>query len=334
MPSYRQLLPYSDEELGRVDPLVMNLLVAKSIPSLADLDISHYQRQADEWAEDVRRRLLGAEQAFHQTPWDWKNDVNLFRLGVLCGYLEHEAGIAYNEDQRDGGPVLYTNPSDLFLNGVMDTRRGTCGNMAALHVAIGWRLGWPVSLACVKSHFVCRYDDGLVTHNIEATQAGYSGFKSDPDDYLIRKYGLPSIAITSGSDLRALKPREMLGAFLGLRGRHMRDSGRLEEAERDYLLARWLYPNSRQLYIDGMGPAILRGETLFESGEVGTPRSLAEAIMDGEFRVLPHLKEAVAGTYRRVEKPNPVDLKPNLADMNPDLVDMAMIEAMASLKAQ
>jgi hypothetical protein len=128
----------------------------------------------------VRRRLPSAERVFRQTPQDWKNDVNFFRLGVLCGYLEHEAGIAYNEDQRTATAVYYTDPSDLFLNGVMDTRRGTCGNMAALHVAIGRRLGWPVSLACVRSHYICRYDDGQVTHNIEATQAGYGGLQVGP----------------------------------------------------------------------------------------------------------------------------------------------------------
>jgi hypothetical protein len=76
---------------------------------------------------------------FRRTPQDWKNDVNFFRLGVLCGYLEHEAGIVYNEDQRTATDVYYTNPSDLFLNGVMDTRQGNCGNMAVLHVAIGSR---------------------------------------------------------------------------------------------------------------------------------------------------------------------------------------------------
>jgi hypothetical protein len=108
MIDYRQLLACSDDEFARVDPLVMNLLVAKSIPSLADLDLPRYQRQADQWAEDVRQRLPAAEQVFWQRPWEWKNDVNFFRLGVLCGYLEYEAGIAYNEDQRNGGPVLYT----------------------------------------------------------------------------------------------------------------------------------------------------------------------------------------------------------------------------------
>jgi hypothetical protein len=183
MTDYRQLLACSDDELARVDPVAMNLLVAKSIPSLADLDIPRYQELADRWAADVYRRLPGAEKVFRQTPWEWKNDVNFFRLGVLCGYLDREAGIAYNEDQRDGGPVFYTDPSDLFLNGVMDRRRGTCGNMAALHVAIGRRLGWPVSLACAKSHFICRYDDGQTTHNIEATRTGEGGFKSDPDEY-------------------------------------------------------------------------------------------------------------------------------------------------------
>jgi len=78
----------------------------------------------------------------------------------------------------------------------MDTRQGTCGNMATLHVALGWRLGWPVSLACVRSHYICRYDDGGVTYNIEATQAGYGGFKSDPDEYLIEHHALPPKAIS------------------------------------------------------------------------------------------------------------------------------------------
>jgi hypothetical protein len=93
---------------------------------------------------------------FRRTPQDWKNDVNFFRLGVLCGYLEHEAVIVCNEVQRTATEVYYTNPSDLFLNGVMDTLQGNCGNMAALHVAIGWRPGWPVSLACVRSYYICR----------------------------------------------------------------------------------------------------------------------------------------------------------------------------------
>lgn len=144
MTDYRELLALDNPSLARVDPLVRNLLVAKSIPALAHLDILNYQRRADEWAAAIRDRLPAAERVFRQTPWEWKNDVNFFRLGVMCGFVEHELGIAYNDDQREAKQILYTNPADLFVNGVMDTRRGTCGNMAALHVALGWRLGWPV----------------------------------------------------------------------------------------------------------------------------------------------------------------------------------------------
>ena len=146
----RELLGLTDGELAKVDPLVMNLLVARSIPSLADLEIACYEVQADESAQEVQGRLPGAEEVFQRTPWQWKNDVRFFRLGVLCGFLEFEAGIAYNEEQRDGRAVLYTDPDDLFLHGVMDRRRGTCANMPTLHVALAWRLGWPVSLASVR----------------------------------------------------------------------------------------------------------------------------------------------------------------------------------------
>jgi hypothetical protein len=278
MTDYRQLLACSNAELARVDPLVLNLLVARSIPSLAQLDIPRYERQADQMSADVRQRIPSAEKEFWKSPQDWKNDVNFFRLGILCGYLEYEAGIAYNEEQRNAKSILYTNPSDLFLNGVLDTRRGTCGNMAALHVAIGWRLGWPVSLACAGHHLVCRYDDGKVTHNIEAAQSGYGGFKSDPDEFIMKQRELPRRAITCGSDLRALTPRQMLGVFVGLRGRHMRDIGEWKEAEADYLLARWLYPASRLHYREEMALALRRGAELFEPGEIGSPESLAEEI--------------------------------------------------------
>ena len=59
MTDYRQLLACSDVELARVDPLVMNLLVAKSIPSLADLDIARYQKLADQWADGIRLACRG-----------------------------------------------------------------------------------------------------------------------------------------------------------------------------------------------------------------------------------------------------------------------------------
>lgn len=199
--------------------------------------------------------------------------------------MELEVGIQYNPDQREAKGILYTNPSDLFLNGVIDTREGTCGNMAALHLAFGWRMGWPVSLACVNSHFILRFDDGNATYNIEATQSGYGGFKSDPDEYLVETKKLPPIAIQSGSDLRALRPHEMLGSFVGLRARHTQDVGKHEDNERkmlesepDWLLARQLFPSNRALYKNQMVVSSMRGDSLFESNEVGHPNTYARCL--------------------------------------------------------
>jgi hypothetical protein len=158
--NYYEFLALSDPELTRIDPVLMNLLVARSIPALAGLDIARYQALADGWADGVRQRLPHAERVFQRDPGRWKNDINFVRLAVLCEHLDCQVGLAYNETQKSVTRIRYTNPSDLFLNGVMDSRRGTCGNLATVHVALAWRLGWPVSLACVRSHFVARYNDG------------------------------------------------------------------------------------------------------------------------------------------------------------------------------
>lgn len=157
--------------------------------------------------------------------------------------------------------------------------------MAALQVAFGWRLGLPISLACVNSHFILRFDDGRSTYNIEATQSGYGGFKSDPDEFLIETKMIPPIAIQCGSDLRALRPHEVVGSFVGLRARHIQDVGKHEanntkilESEPDWLLARQLFPCNRVLYKNQMVVSSMRGDLLFESHESGHPDTYAACL--------------------------------------------------------
>jgi hypothetical protein len=317
----------TDRELAAVDPLAMNLVVAKGIPALDGLDIGHYQHVLNGCVLDFSQRCLPCwETAFHQSPDDFKNDIRYFRLGMVCQYLELEAGIEYKRDQRDVDRVLYTNPSDLFLNGLLDTRQGTCASMAALHVAFGWRLGWPVSLACVNSHYILRYDDGETTYNIEATQSGFGGFKSDPDAYLIRERHLPDIAIHSGSDLRALRPREVLGVFVGLRARHLQDVGKqalredlMLESEPDWLLARQLFPTNRAIYKHQMVISTMRGDALFESDEAGHPNSFI-GCLDEIRRARAH-RGYVRGTVQQNEgvklEPDAIDELFSTMEVNP-----------------
>lgn len=278
-----ELVGMTDDELAAVDPLAMNLTVAKGLPALADLDIGRYQDILNALTMDFARRCLPRwEVEFHKAPHDFENDLRFFRLGMVCQYLDLEAGIEYKRDQRDVKSIRYTDPSDLFLNGVLDSREGTCGTLAALQVAIAWRMGWPVSLACVNAHFIVRYDDGETVHNIEATTTGRGAFGSDTDEEIVTKWRLPEIALTCGSDLRALRPREMLGVFVGARARHLRDVGLAQgdagiilSSEADWLLARQLFPTNRLLYKEQMLVASRRGYLLFDPDEAGHPNTFA-----------------------------------------------------------
>jgi hypothetical protein len=288
MADYLKYLGYSDPHLARVDPLMLDLEVAKSIPALAHLETAKYQHQADEWADGITKWLPRVEPAYWKSPEEWNNDINLFRLGLVCEYLDRNVGISYIDDQRDVKNISYTNAADLFLCGVMDTKRGTCGNMATLYVAMVWRLGWPVSLACAGAHLFCRFDDGNVTYNIETSYIGAGpGWKKPPDSWYIEQYDLSPKAVSTGSDLRALTPRERLAIFISHRARHMNDTGKYREAERDYLLARHLFPGSRDLYRNAMGTSVRCSVDMFDGDEVGTPLSLARMILS-EYAYLPH----------------------------------------------
>ncbi len=272
----QSLLGMSNKQLKQIDPLIMNLLVAKEIPSLANLQILPYVQKMDKWEHDIRRGLAATKSQFSEAPHQWKHDINFFNLGYVCFYLDREIGIRYREDQKDNLPISYTNPSDLFATGVMDSGEGTCANMSLLHVALAWRMHWPASLACVWSHFICRYDDGRVTYNIEATKTGGGGFHSHPDEYYLETHNLPPEAIRSGSDLRALTPKQMLGCFIGHRGRHYSDIGEVDSAESDYLLARSLFPNNRYLHFSQVMSSIQQGAVLFHPQESGHPRELSD----------------------------------------------------------
>lgn len=296
-PTVRQMLAMSDAELAGVDPVVMNLVIAKGIPALAELDIAHYVSMADEWGADLVQQMRAWEQKeFYPAPQNWKNDIGYFRLGIVCWYVDLVLGVTYKENQRDVKRILYTDPTDLFLNGLMDTGKGTCGNLATLHVVLGRRAGLPVSLACVGSHYICRYDDGKVTHNIEATETGNGGFSSQTDEYILNKHRLPRLAQSCGSDLRAVTPHEMLGLFLGLRARHLENTHHKVEAESDYLLARYLFPNNRHLYVAQYQTSVQSSMRLFEPGDQGHPAELARWLQE-VLAIAPSIQFATPTTH-------------------------------------
>jgi hypothetical protein len=122
-PTVEQFLTMSSEEFGRTDPLVMNLVVAKGIPSLANLDIGHYAALADEWAADIRQRLPRMEPHFHRSPQDWKNDIRFFRLGIVCWYVDEVLKATYPDELANAEDRVY-----------VDRRRGVRRRVSVLDV--------------------------------------------------------------------------------------------------------------------------------------------------------------------------------------------------------
>jgi len=144
-----------------------------------------------------------------------------------------------------------------------------------MHVAIGQRLGWPVSLASAGSHTVCRFDDGQVVYNLEATRTGEGGFVAGTDAQYAERFNLPPRAIAQGMDLHPMTARQMLAHFIMLRGRHYSDTDRHDLADRDYALARSVLPNNRVLLMSAMDASVRRSLQVFEPGERGHPIELA-----------------------------------------------------------
>jgi hypothetical protein len=152
--------------------------------------------------------------------------------------------------------------------------------MAALHVAIARRCGWPVSLACVKNHHVSRYENGSLAINIECTVKVPGGFSAGSDADYLKRFKLPDLAKNCGSDLRTFSMREMLGVFVGLRARHYYDIRRLDLCDVECCLARTLLPNRRPLYALATDPYLERGQALFTPEERGHPRQLYEYLAE------------------------------------------------------
>jgi len=127
--------------------------------------------------------------------------------------------------------AFHCDPRNLFLNGVLDRKQGTCISMPVLYIAVADRLGYPVRGVNANDHFFCRWDDGRAVSNIEATSEG--GWSAD-EDY-IRDMKVTPGQIRSGAAMRSLTRRELIGNFFFARAAHYAVTGRPALAERDLL---------------------------------------------------------------------------------------------------
>lgn len=235
-----------DAELARLDPIVVNLIVARGIPGLEQLDIAKHVRTVDGWAAEIKAGLDATEPAERSTEL-YRHDPDLWRVGGMSVALAgRRFGIAYTADNLD-----LADPTQTFVHGVLDTRRGTCSSMPVLYLGIAHRLSWPLKAVVSGDHMWTRWDDGRPggkRFNIEATSAKAGGsqgsFNSLTDEQIAEWLETPRERIASGSDFATLSPRQTLAIYLQARAAYWWKSGQDHKAQADITLANQLFPKN------------------------------------------------------------------------------------------
>jgi regulator of sirC expression with transglutaminase-like and TPR domain len=239
-----RLLSLDDQSLERLDPLEVDLAVARTIPGCESLDVARYKRVLDEWAERVRQETDRHLYRFKENPAEFKNSLAYFKALTLATVVGQDFKVGYHVES-----IAFDDPKDLFIHGVIGAQRGTCVSLPVLYMALGYRLGYPIRAVTTPKHMFCRWDDARTGErlNIEAANAGGLADYSD-EHYMSWPTKVDPQDTRTGGALKSLTMREFLGVKLASRGDYHWRKGNRAEAQVSYALAHQLYPSCRSIF--------------------------------------------------------------------------------------
>lgn len=205
--------PEQDIDIG-----IAALTLAKEI--YPELDIKAYSKKIDAMVTVARLVARGSQDPD-------------YRIRALNTYLYKHAGIKY--DMPDPNADKQQNQ---YLNGILDTKMGSCVTMPLLYLSIAQRLGYPVYPVSLPWHFVLRYVDPILKmQNIETTGGG--GYVSDEEYTEVLQISQQSIK--NGAYLKTMTYREFLailvadnGVYWGMRGDIAKTIRYMEKALKAY----------------------------------------------------------------------------------------------------
>ncbi len=258
-----QLLALPPDQLEKVDIARIDLLCAEGLPSSTNLDVEQCLKTLDAWASEVK---IETDRNYHRLiddPEKFQNSLGRYRMAVmaavLCQYLrvhydpQREKELFENnyftnrESYGEAEQHFFSDASDFFLQGLLsDKRYGTCASMPYLYVAIGRRLGYPVSIAGAYTHGYVYYDEGNGKHfNVEATED--RGFVTPSDDeYRNPPWGAPSDPnyYQTHDLLQPLSNKESMANLLGERAAIFRAAGQHDEEAKTWQIAAHYFPDT------------------------------------------------------------------------------------------
>ena len=169
-----------------------NILLKISRQRDSSLNIASLEAELDKLTEMVRSQLS------EQTPEDKV-------IQILRQVIHQDAGLRYT-DQVDsrGIPV---NPAELFLHGLLQTKKGYCMNLSLIYLILGDKLDLPLYGVALPNHFFVRYESEKTRINIEATESG----ASYPDSFYRQRFG--PLSSNESFFMENLSKKQTLGAY-------------------------------------------------------------------------------------------------------------------------
>jgi regulator of sirC expression with transglutaminase-like and TPR domain len=225
-----------------IDLALANWLIVADIPQFRDLTRESYLKQLDEMTEQVRQGMAKMEKVARsrgQNP----NDSDT-RCAIFCNAII-KLGFTYADEFRHENltPVqmraLYRDANNVFLAGLLRTRRGSCVSMPLIYLVVGQKLGMPVYLVTVGKHGFIRWEEPGYRMNIETTSV--DRVRVTPDDSVYADAEGLKLSETVGNQLRNLTRREVVGNLFFAREGHWASYGGQQEIQRCIDIARALH---------------------------------------------------------------------------------------------
>jgi tetratricopeptide (TPR) repeat protein len=186
-----------DEQL--LDIAETSLLIAKE--EYSEIKIRDYVECIDWYARMIKARIMERDE-----PETIVNTINEF--------LFDELGFTY---------VQTGNLEDLYLNKVIDGRKGNCIGLSILYLSIAERLRLPLFGVNVPEHIFIRYDDGEKRINIEMGHRGMSLSDTFYVTHSIERFDKKSVK--NGCFLMNLNKKEVISDIFLNRSKIRREGG-------------------------------------------------------------------------------------------------------------
>jgi hypothetical protein len=221
-----------------IDLALANWLIVADIPQFHDMTREAYFKQIDSMTEQVRQAMAAMQKTGSHGANANAPDTRCYQfcsaiIGLRFAYREEFRSQTITRSQET---ALHADENNIFLAGLLRTRRGSCVSMPLVYLVIGRKLGLPVHLVTVGKHYFIRWEKPGYRMNIEPTLVEKVCMTPDDSVYLETE-GLTRAQLR-GSDLRNLTSREVVGHLFFTRAGHWAAKGAQYENPRCLDLSR------------------------------------------------------------------------------------------------